>query len=192
MSALQIFLFLLFLFIVIICILIICWPQGRRGRCRGRKKCPPIIDDKSRCFAAEVLRSQTDSTILPQIDIPADAPLTVPFNRPHDVTVIHVTQSGDYDVSYSLQLAWSQESSIETAVHTEVDSKEDDVVGSQQFTHNVIASTQVLSHTFRAHFKKGTRVSLRIQASDAGSVSIPASTKAQLLLPSTLASLCIS
>jgi hypothetical protein len=179
----------LFVFILIVLIVAACIPRTRRWVKTGVSS---VIVERPRERAA-YLRQQIGSTIVAALPITATAPVAVPFTRPTDTTSYTVPRSGDYRVSYNVQLVWSAASDVGVGVLGVVDSTTQSYLdGSQQQTSGAADTAQNLTANFVVHLKRHTVLTLVVQAQVDGAVVVPASSSATLILPTTLASLCVN
>jgi len=190
MSSWQYLCAFLLILVIVIAIIIAAFPKCQKNW----NNCKKQVHFERRHVYATVLRSQdpSSSTVLPEIPI-AITPTNVPFSRGSNGVSLVVPKSGNYSISYSLQLRWTQEATASAAIHMVASNGDQrDLDGSQQQKTIAIASSDSLSSDFLAFLNKGSTLTLLSQASIADAVSVPASDSATLQTPTTLAILSIT
>ncbi len=184
MEAVWLFLALLAGFILLVVLLLACFPRARN--CFKQKH---QFYERPRVFATTArLALPGTAVVLPEVPIPADVATQIVFNLPDSGVNFIVPKSGNYSVSYGLQLGWRQEATAVCAISTIVQQGAPAVIigNSGQKLTIAIASVQNLTHEFIAYLKEGTELYLSCKATVADAVYVPSSTSDAGLLTSTV------
>lgn len=183
--------FLIVLFLIVVFILIFC---AYNTRCKKRKTQPLIVDPCCKKAIAHALRIQNSPTNLSSIAITTYVPSVISFTTPGPTDFLEIPIDGQYNVSYSVEMYWFKEASVETRLLAVYPDKtpQDSVSGSQTYVKHRTGTVDNVTHYFQSYFPSGTKLYLQAQSSLENAVEVQSGSSASFFPPTTLASLYVS